>query len=132
MLAFVVHLFGYITFSFMKLRLDELKMVVKEYQLPMLLILTYIKSEAQKHAIGVFPSVEGDETAHVVDGTYSKYITIAFISDALDWYCGDGCKLSHAHDVFCSCTIKKQEEKYNRKVYVKKTSIPLYEIPSKI
>ena len=50
--------------------------------------------------IDVFPSAEGDETPHIVDGTYSKCITIPFISDALDWCFGDGCKFSHAHEGF--------------------------------
>ena len=75
-------------------------MIIKECQLTMLLVLTHIQSETQKHVIGVFLSVEGDEVSHVTDGTYSKCITIPSISDALDWCCGDGCKFSHAHEDF--------------------------------
>ena len=73
---------------------------VKECQLPMLLVLTQIHSETQKHLIGVFPSAKGDETSHIVDGMYSKCIIFPFISNALDWNCGDGCKFSYAHEDF--------------------------------
>ena len=55
-----------------KLTFDELKVVLKECQLPMLLVLTLIQGEAQKHVIGVSPCVEGNETSHIVDGTYSN------------------------------------------------------------
>ena len=48
----------------------------------MLLVLRHIHGEMQKHGIGLFPSVEGDETSHRVDGTYSKCIIIKFASDA--------------------------------------------------
>ena len=63
-----VYLFGYSIFSFRQLTHDELKVVVKEDQLPMLLVLTNIQSETQKHVIGVLPSVEG---SCIIDGTYS-------------------------------------------------------------
>ena len=63
---------------------DELKVVVRECQLPMLLVLQHIHSETQKHVIGVFPSAECDDTLYKIDETYSKCITIPFISDALD------------------------------------------------
>ena len=53
-------------------------------------------SETMKHVIGVFPSVESDETSHKVDGMYRKCITIYFTSVTLDCCWGDGCKLSHA------------------------------------
>ena len=96
----LVHLFGCSIFSLRKLTFDELKIVVKECQPPMLLLVTHTQSETQKHVFGVFPNVEGDETSHIVDGTYSKCIAIPFISDALDWYCGDGSKFSHAHEGF--------------------------------
>ena len=56
----------------------------------MLLVLQHIKSETQKS----IPSAECDE----IDETYTKFIAIPFISDALDWCCGDGCKFSHAHE----------------------------------
>ena len=94
-------------------------MVVKECQLLMLLVFTHIQSETQKHVIGVFPSVEGDETSHIVDGTYSKCITIPFISDALNWCCGDGWKFLHAHEGFLSMPINQQKEKFSRKVCAK-------------
>ena len=84
----------------MMLTCDELKMVVRECQLPMLLVLTHIQSETQKHVVGVFPSDEGDETSYIVNGTYSKCITLPFILYASDWCCGDGCKFSHAHEDF--------------------------------
>ena len=80
-----VHHFGFHTFSLRKLEFDELKMIVKECQIPMLLVLTNIQSETQKHIKGLFPSVEGDEASHIADGTHSKCITIPFISDALHW-----------------------------------------------
>ena len=51
----LVHLFSYSIFSFRKLTYDELKVVVKEYQLPMVFVLTHIQSKTQKHIIGVFP-----------------------------------------------------------------------------
>ena len=47
-------------------------MVAKEYQLPMLLVLSHIQSETQKRTIVVFPSVDGDMTHHIVDGTCSN------------------------------------------------------------
>ena len=78
-----------------------MKVVVKEFQLPMLVVLRHIHSETQKH-VRVFPSAEGYKTSHIADGTYSKSITIPFISDAnaewftlisdaLDSCCGDVC-----------------------------------------
>ena len=100
MQAVLIHLFGYSIFSFRKLTFDELKVVVRESQLPMLLVLQHIHSETQKHVIGVFPSAECDETLLIIDGTYSKCITIPFISDPLDSCCGDGCNFSHAHEVY--------------------------------
>ena len=74
-----VHLFGYSIFSLRKLTFDKLKVVVKECQLPILLVLRHIHSEMKKHVIGVFPSAEDDETCPTIDGTYSKCITIPFI-----------------------------------------------------
>ena len=53
----IVHLFGYSIFSFKKLTFDELKVVVKECQLTMVLVLNHVQSETQKHVIGVFPTV---------------------------------------------------------------------------
>ena len=120
---------------------DELKVVVKECQLPMLLVLTHIQSDTQKHVIGVFPSVQGVEATHIVDGTYSKCITIPFILDALDFCCGDGCKFSHAHEGFLLMPNKKTKRKFNRKVCSEETSTPhisleallrFYQVSSKI
>lgn len=48
----------------------QLALVIKDLQLPMLLILTDAKSETQKLILRVFPSVEGDKTSHIIDGTY--------------------------------------------------------------
>ena len=50
----------------------------------MLLVLRHIQNEAHKHAIGVFPTAEGDKTSHIFDGTHSKYITNPFISNAFN------------------------------------------------
>ena len=47
----VVQLVGYSIFSFRTLTFDELKIVVKECQLPMLLVMTHNQSEIQKHVI---------------------------------------------------------------------------------
>ena len=76
MQAVLFRCFGYSILSFRKSTFDELQVVVKECQLPMLLILTHTQSETQKHVLGVFPSIEGNETSHFIDGTYSKCITI--------------------------------------------------------
>ena len=76
-----VSLFVYSLFSFRILTFNELKVVVKECQLPMILVLTHNQSETKKHVIGVFLSVEGNETSHLVNGMYSKCITNPFISD---------------------------------------------------
>ena len=65
-------------FSHSGMAFDMLRMVVKELQLPMLLILTVIQREIWKHVIGVFPRVKKDETFLIVDGTYSKCATIPF------------------------------------------------------
>ena len=109
----LIHLFGYSIFLFRKLKSNELKVVVRECQLPMLLILQHIHNETQKHVIGVFPSAKCNETLHIIDGTYLKCIMIPFISDALDWCCSDGChKLMR---VSCSCPMNKQKEKFNKK-----------------
>ena len=80
----LIHHFGYSIFLFKKWTFDELKVVVREGQLPMFLVLRHIHSETQKHVIRVFPSAECDKTLYIIDGTYSKYIMIPFISDALD------------------------------------------------
>ena len=94
----LIHLFGYSMFSFRKLTFDELKAVLEECHLPILLILCNIHSESQKHIIRVFPSDEGDENSHIVDGTCSKYITVPFISGGLNWLCSSCCKFLHAHE----------------------------------
>ena len=47
----------------------------------------------------VFPSVECDETSHIIAGTYSKCIMIPFISDDFDLM-----------RVLCSCPMNKQKE----------------------
>ena len=111
----LIHLFGYSIFSFKKLTFDELKVIVKECQLSMLLALRNIHSETQKHVIGVFPCVEGDETSHIVDGTYTKCTAIPFISDALDWCFGNGCKFSHAHKGFLLLPNKRTKRKIQQK-----------------
>ena len=70
--------------------------------------MTDIQSETQKHVIGVFKSVEGNETSHIIDGEYSKYITIIFISDALDWCCGEGWTVSTTDEGFLLMSTKKE------------------------
>ena len=80
----LIHLFGYNMFSSRKLIFDELKDVVNKCQLPMLLVLRHHHSKTQKHVVGVSPSAEGYYIFYIVDGKYSKCITISFISDALD------------------------------------------------
>ena len=45
--------FAYSIFSFKKLTFDELKMIIKECQLTVLLVLTHIQVETQKHVIEV-------------------------------------------------------------------------------
>ena len=77
----------------------------------MLLVSNHIQSETQKYVIGVFPSVEGDVTSHVIDGTYSKCVTIPFISDALDWCCVYGFKFLHAHEGFLLMPNKQAKRK---------------------
>ena len=101
---------------------DELKVVVNKCKLPMLLFLTHIQSETQKHVIGVFPGVRGDKTSHIVNGIYSKCITIPFISDTLDWCRGDGGEFSHAHEGFLLMPNKKRKIQQN--VCAKETSTP--------
>ena len=54
-------------FSFRKLTFDELKVVVKKCQLPTLLVFRHSHGEIQNHFIGVFSSVECDDTSHIVD-----------------------------------------------------------------
>ena len=112
MQAVFVHLFSYSIFSFRKLTFDKLKMVVKKCQL---LVFTHMQSETQKYVIGVFPSVEGDETTHIFDGMYSKYMTMSFILEALDWCCGDGCKFSHAHEGFMLMPNEQTKRKIQQK-----------------
>ena len=70
--SFLTHLIGYNILSFRKLTYDELIVILKEHQLPMLLILTDIQWKAQMHIIVVVPSVKGDDTYHIIDGTYSN------------------------------------------------------------
>ena len=115
----LIHLFGYSIFSFRKMTFNELKVVVRECQFPMLFVLQHIQSETQKHVTGAFPSAESDETLYVIVGTYSKCLTIPFISDALDWHCGDGCKFSHAHESFMLMPNKQSRRKMNKKVVFK-------------
>ena len=98
MQAVLIHLFGYGIFPSRELTFDELKVIVRECQLLMLLVVQHIHSETQKNVIGVFSSTECDETLHIIDGTYSKCITIPFISGAFDWCCDDGSKFLHAHE----------------------------------
>ena len=123
----LVHLFGYSIFFFKKLTFDDLKVVSKECQLPMLFVLRQIQSETQKHVKGVLSCVQGDKTSCIVDGTYSKCMTIPFISDALDWCCGDGCKFSHVYDGFLIMP-SKQTKKFNRKVCAQETSTPHFSL----
>ena len=47
----------------------------------------------------VFPSVECDETSHIIAGTYSKCIMIPFISDDFDLM-----------RVLCSCPMNKKKK----------------------
>ena len=56
------HHFGYSIFSSMKSTFNELRVVVRGCQLPILLVLQHIHSETQKHVIGEFPCAECDET----------------------------------------------------------------------
>ena len=112
----LIHLFDYIIFSFRKLTFDELVVVIKECQLSIFLLLRHIQSETQSYVIEVFPRVEGDETFHIVDGTYSKCIAISIISDALDWCCGDSSKFSHAHEGFMFMHNKQAKQKTQQKV----------------
>ena len=70
------------------------------------------RGETQKHVIGVFPSVEGDATYHIVNGIYSKCIIIPFISEALDWCCDDGNRFSNAHEDFLFM-LKKRKYQYS-------------------
>ena len=65
----LIHLFGNSIFSFRKLTFDELKVIVRECQLPMLLVLQHIQSEIQKHVIEIIPSAECDEILHIIGGT---------------------------------------------------------------
>ena len=65
--------------------------------------------------MGVFSSAECDETLHKINGTYSKCRTIPFISDALDWCCGDGCEVSHAHECFLLMPNKQTKRKIQQK-----------------
>ena len=65
-----MQLFDYNILSLRKLIFDEFTIVVKEHQLP--LILKDMKRETQKHVMGMFLSVKGDGTSHIIDGTYSK------------------------------------------------------------
>ena len=111
----LVNLFGYSIFSFRKLTFDELKVVVRECLLPMLLSLQHIHCQTQKHVIRVFPSAECDETLHIINRTYSKCITIPFISNALDWCCGDGCKFSDAHEGFRFMPNEQTKRKIQQK-----------------
>ena len=76
-------------------------------------------SEIQKHVKGVFPSAECVETLHIIDGTYSKCITIPFISDALDWFVVTAVNSHMLMRVICSCPMNKQKEKFNKKVCAK-------------
>ena len=82
--AFLVHVFRSSMCSLRKLTFHELKDKEKECHLLMLLVLTHIQSGTQQHVIDVFPNVEGDEIYHIIDGTYLKCVTVAFISKALD------------------------------------------------
>ena len=81
----------------------------------MLLVLQHIHSEKQKHVIGVFPSADYDEISHIINGTYSKCIIIPFILNALDWCCGDGYKLSHAHECFMLMTNVQTKRKIQQR-----------------
>ena len=47
----------------------------------------------------------------MIDGTYSKCITIPIISDALDWFCGDECKFYHAHEGYLLMPNKQTRKK---------------------
>ena len=78
-------------------------------------LLQYVQNETQKHVIRVFPSAECDETLHIIDGLYSKCITIPFISDVLDWCCCDGCKFWHAHEGFILMPNKQTRRKIQQK-----------------
>ena len=106
----LIHCFGYSIFSLRKLIFDQLKVVVRECQLPMIMVVSHIPSVK-----GVFPSVEWDETLHIIDGTSSKCITIPFISDALDWCYGDGCIFSNAHEDFMLMLNKQTKRKKKTK-----------------
>ena len=107
-----------------ELTFDELKVVAIECQLPMLLALRHINSETQKHVIGVFPCAKRDETSHIIDGTYSKCIMIPLVSDALDWCCGDGFNVSHAHEGFVLMPNKQTKRKIQKKVCAKGACTP--------
>ena len=56
------------------------------------------KTEPQRLVIGMFQSVNGDEVSHIINGMYSKFITILFYSEALDWCYSDGCEFSYVDD----------------------------------
>ena len=43
---------------------------------------------------------------------------MAFISDALDWCCGDGCKFSHAHEGFMLIPNTQTKRKIQQKGYL--------------
>ena len=75
----------------------------------------HIHGKTQKHVIGVFPSAECDELFDIIDRTFTKCITIPFISDALDWCCGDGCKFSHACEDFLLMCNKQIKQKLQQK-----------------
>ena len=95
-----MHLFGCNLLSFNKFIIDELKVVTKELQLPMLYTLNDIKRETQNRVIGVFSSVHGDETSHITDETYSLFTAISFISEGLDAVCKNSCNLLKLMRVF--------------------------------
>ena len=46
-------------FSFRKITLDEMKFLVRECQLPILLVLIYIHHDIKMYVLGVFPSFDG-------------------------------------------------------------------------
>ena len=98
-----------------------MKFVIKECQLPMLLVWTHIQSDTQKHVIGLFSIVKGDETSHIIDGINSKYITMPFTSDALYWCCDDGYKCTHTHEGFLLMPNKEAKRKIWQKGLCKRT-----------
>ena len=69
----------------------------------------------------MFPSIECDGTSHIIDGKYSKCMTILFISEAMDWCCDKGCKFLTDDESFLLMPMSGQEEKSNKTACTKET-----------